>query len=120
MEMGPVYFFGGVAIVWVLLYWRILVLRKQIIDTLKLRHAHVYETITQPIRSARPLDRIFATSEVVRAQWKHEAVLLGKETPRDAGVRALQKQYRRWIGYLVGWSLVFIGGMLLVVWVKTR
>ena len=114
------YFFGWVAIVWTLLYWRTLVLRKRIIDNLKLSYAVIYDRIREPIRAARPVDRTFATSEVVRAQWKHETALLGRQRGFDATTRALQAQYRRWIGYLIAWTLVFIGGMLLVVWFGTR
>ena len=112
----PVYCFSVVAIVWVLLYWRTLVARQQIIDALRTRHSHVYERAAAPLRSARLLDRIFATSEVVRAQWSHEAILLDRGATMDADLQALQGRYRAWIACLIGWTAAFLGGMLWVAW----
>jgi len=112
--------FGGAGIVWVLICWRVLRIRKQIIHALKQDHREFYDRITEPIRSARLLDRIFATSEVFDAQCEADAAISGKESPRDARLDALRGQYRRWGGCLIGLTFLYIVGIFLVAWLAWR
>ncbi len=111
---------GGAAVLWVVIYWRMLVLRSRVIAALKLNHAGLYEEMLRSIRSAGLLDRIFATPEVVAAQTDHEALLLNREATPDVGIRSLQICYTRWSRLLFGYTVASIVAMLLAAWLSWR
>ena len=114
--MYPPFAFGALAMVWVGIYWRTLVLRRRVIETMKRRTPLLYGTTEERMKSFRLVDRLFASSERVSAQCEHEALLMRAGSILDGEIQSVQRRYRASIVLLFAWTIVFVGAMLGTAW----